>query len=138
MSLIKPHVLLSSCPNNSFEVNKSLVVTKLLSGRYPSDYLCRKWCKTNPDGYCLLCPGKDVIGDISHLLVTCDALSNKREIVLTMWNNYTIDNRHLNNLVSNLFRSTCTEIVQFLLDPTTVPSVICNKMFKISYILNLT
>ena len=36
-SLLHPHPLWTTCRNNSFEVNKSIVVARLMSGRYFSD-----------------------------------------------------------------------------------------------------
>ena len=37
LSLLHPHPLWTTCRNNSFEVNKSIVVARLMSGRYFSD-----------------------------------------------------------------------------------------------------
>ena len=70
MSLLHPHPLWTSSNSNPFEVNKSVIVARLLSGRYPTDWLCRKWSKTNTSGSCVLCPELDTPGDIPHMLIS--------------------------------------------------------------------
>ena len=40
---------------NSHEVEKSMTICTMLSGRYATDYHSRHWSKTNPQGFCQLC-----------------------------------------------------------------------------------
>ena len=124
MSLTQPHPLWTTSHNNSFEINKSLVVSKLLSGRYRSDWLCRHWSKSNPSGFCLLCPGKMIPGTVEHMLVACEGLAHKREDITMYWKQQTEDNEHLQALTTTKLCSEVDEQVQFLLDPSVVPSVI--------------
>lgn len=69
MSLQAPHPLWTTSKQNPFEINKSLVVAKMLSGQYRSDWHCRHWSKINKDGFCPLCPGSSIPGTLEHMLV---------------------------------------------------------------------
>ena len=141
MSLVKPHPLWTTAQNNQFEINKSLVVAKLLSGRYRSDWLCRHWSKTNPSGHCLLCPGENIPGTVEHMLVSCPGLDDKRDDLILYWSQHTEDNPHLQHLTSSMLSSDEDTLVQFLLDPSAVPSVIngCQqKLYSLSDVFKLT
>ena len=141
MSLLKPHPLWTTCKSNPFEVNKSVVVARLLSGRYRSDWHCRHWSLTNKEGHCLLCPGENLPGDIEHLLVNCKALEDKRQLLYNFWTQHSEENLGLRNLINSMRASSTTMFVQFLLDPSVVPQVIsgCQKeAFKIDEVFHLT
>ena len=69
--------------NNSFESAKSLVVGKMISGRYKSDYLCRHWTPSNRDGVCLADTCREVKGDLAHMLFECPVLQNHRARLFT-------------------------------------------------------
>jgi hypothetical protein len=141
MSLLKPHPLWTTSQNNPFEINKSLVVAKLLSGRYRSDWLCRHWSKMNSSGHCALCPGKELPGTVEHMLVACHALSDKRDDLLLYWNQQNEENHHLQHLTSTMLGSKVDELVQFLLDPSVVPMVILGcqqQLYTLADVFNLT
>ena len=141
MSLQLPHPIWTTCKNNSFEVNKAVAVVRLLSGRYMTDWLCRKWSKENPSGHCILCPGKNLPGDINHFLLSCQALSEKRNLLLRHIEAKTEHNQHLSTLVTNMMNSSADDCVQFLLDPSVVPAVITgvqNKLFTLDMPFALT
>ena len=74
LSLKQPSMLWLAAGSNSFECTKSLIVGKMVSGRYRSDYLCRHWTPTNKKGFCLADTCYKVIGDLVHLLGICPAL----------------------------------------------------------------
>ena len=115
MSLVNPHPLWTTSGNNPFEVNKSVVVARLLSGRYRCDWLARHWSKTNPLGYCLLCPGDDVNGTIEHMMISCPALELKRSELLQYWWTQTDDNIPLQLLLMKFAKSLGSEFVQFVI-----------------------
>ena len=126
---------------NPFEINKSLVVARLLSGRYRTDWLSRHWSKDNKLGHCLLCPGKNLPGTVEHLLSTCEGLSDKRQDLLLFWNQQTQENEHLGLLISNMLSSPAFNFIQFVLDPSAVPQVIegCQqKLFALDEVFALT
>ena len=141
MSLLKPHPLWTTCKSNPFEVNKSVVVARLLSGRYRSDWHCRHWSLTNKEGHCLLCPGENLPGDIEHLLVNCRALEDKRQLLYKFWTQHSAENLSLRNLLNSMRASSITTFVQFLLDPSVVPQVISGcqmESFTIDEVFHLT
>ena len=141
MSLLSRHPLWKSADSNPFEINKSVVVARLLSGRYRTDYLSRHWSRNNKSGYCLLCPGKDLLGTIEHMLVSCEALDSKRKELENYWIQKTTENAHLQHLTSSALSSSVTDLVQFLLDPSVIPTVIigCQQnQFTIDEVLGLT
>ena len=49
-SLVSPHPMWTCAGGSSYESNKSLVVAKMISGRYRTEMLCRFW-STNKNGY---------------------------------------------------------------------------------------
>ena len=77
MSLLRPHPLWTTCQSNSFEVNKSIAVARLLSGQYRSDWHCRHWSRTNKEGFCLLCPDKNIPGNIETSSLTARHLTTR-------------------------------------------------------------
>ena len=85
MSVLRPHPLWTTSNASSCEVNKSVVVARLLGGRYNSDWHARHWTPTNKEGFCLLCPGLDTPGTVEHLLVTCQSLNSKGIALFNFW-----------------------------------------------------
>ena len=141
MSLTTPHPLWTTSGSNPFEINKSIIVARLLSGRYRSDYLTRHWSKTNKDGSCVLCPGMGFSGTIEHMLVDCDALTDKRNDLLLFWQQQTEENPHLQKLVSAMQSSSSRDFVQFVLDPSVVLAVLdgCQlEHYTLSDVFSLT
>ena len=76
-----PHPLWTTAGSNSFECHKSTLVAKMISGRFPSDYLSRHWTN-NKSGYCQLPSCHEKKGDLEHLLITCQGLATIRS---RMW-----------------------------------------------------
>ena len=141
MSLLRPHPLWTTCKANSFEVNKSVAVARLLSGRYNSDWHSRHWSPANEEGFCLLCPGKNIPGTIEHLLVTCEALNPKRSALFNFWDQKSEDSLPLQELLLTIRRSSPKEFAQFVLDPSVVHHVISGcqkKLFQLEEIFHLT
>ena len=124
MSLSLPHPLWTTCSSNPFEVNKARVQAALLSGRYKTDYLSRHWNFSNPNGFCMLCPGKFLFGTLQHFLVHCDALSETRSRMIDLWSAYAEENVHIHHLLKQLLTSPSELLLQFLLDPSVVPEVV--------------
>ena len=124
LSLSKPHPLWETCSTNPWETNKAITVARLLCGQYASDWHARHWTKDNPEGFCRLCPGRDIKGTVEHLLTSCVALAEKRDQMTKYWNLQSEDNPNLQRLLSSVFASTERELVQFLLDPSVTPAVV--------------
>ena len=84
----------------------------------------------NKDGFCLLCPLKNIPGDIEHLLVNCEALSSKRDHLFQFFDKQSQDSPFLSSLVKTMRESKTEDFVQFLLDPSVVPLVISDVQKK--------
>ena len=141
MSISIPHPLWTSCSSNSFEVNKAIIQASFLSGRYKTDYLARHWNHSNPAGYCLLCPDKFIPGTLQHLLLECEAFDDKRQSLCKFWIQQSDDNPHLLQLLQDILQSPPRIIIQFLLDPSTLPQVISMSQagsINIDFIFYLT
>ena len=91
LSLHQPSLLWLSAGSNSFECAKSLVVGKMVSGRYRSDYLCRHWTPSNRSGFCLADTCHGVEGDLVHMLVICPALQSTRNRLVSFWKEKTLN-----------------------------------------------
>ena len=81
-------------------------------------------------------------GDVSHYLLVCPALGDKRENIINMWFRKCHNNIHLTKLLEELLSNKLgTELFQFLLDPATVPRVIreCQeKLYTIEEVFYLS
>ena len=131
----------STCQSNPFEVNKAVVVARLMSGRYPSDWHCRHWSPDNKKGSCLLCPDENLPGTIEHLLVSCISLADKREQLIKYMLDQSEDSPQLLSLLNQMFGAPVEELVQFLLDPSVVPLVVqgCQQEhFSLKQVFRLT
>ena len=120
MSLSLPHPLWTSCSSNPFEVNKARVQAALLSVRYKTDYLSRHWNFSNPNGFCILCPGKFLFGTVQHFLVHCEALSETRSRIIDLWSASAEDNVNIHHLLMQLLKSPSELLCQFLLEQVVI------------------
>ena len=122
-SLKSPHQIWSSAGSNPFENSKSLIVAKMISGRYRSDQLCRFW-SANRTGFCQAPTCQDVVGDLEHLLIHCPALEPIRAKMRDFWRSKSSHCPSLHFLIESVFISTPKTQVQFILDPCVFPEVI--------------
>ena len=141
MTLQTPHPLWTTSKDNPFEINKSLVVAKMLSGQYRSDWHSRHWSKLNKDGFCPLCPESSTPGTLEHMLVACPALDEKRMLIFNFWSQQSQYNHHLQNLLQDMLSANMNVLVQFLLDPSVEAKVISGcqqKNFTLEEVFTLT
>ena len=123
MSLTSPHPIWLNA-GSPFEVSKSVVQARMLSGRYRTDRLARHWTPDNPDGYCRLPGCHNEEGNLEHILLHCPALSPSRQNVVKLWSDFMVSRP---TLLPILRKYTCESdklFLQFLLDPSCVPLVI--------------
>ena len=121
MSLTTPHPLLSTCGSNSFEVSKSVIVSRIMSGRYRSDKLLKHFDK-NHTGQCSLCTW-ECEGSIEHLLVSCPALMQCRQQQFRMLEQENFSEKAKSIILSALNKSV-PHFIQLLLDCSALPEVI--------------
>ena len=141
MSLNRPHKIWS-LPESTYEVQKSVVVATMLSGRYMTDHHTRHWSKLNPNGYCQLCQAmmhsQDTtvisnlppLGTLEHQLLECPSLETTRVRCKTYWKDYCDDKPEVKNLsmVAGMIAGHAIDsksCIQFLLDPSSCPDLIC-------------
>ena len=123
MSLSRPHPIYQTCGNNSYELCKSIVQCRMLSGRYYTDKLVRHFNNGQGDGNCSLCD-ENVPGSIEHLLIFCPSLNETRlKLLANLENiNYSETSKFLILLAMN--SPSIEDTVQFLLDCSNNPAVI--------------
>ena len=125
MSLSSP--LWLSCGGNPYEVQKAVVQSRMLSGRYRDDHLTRHF--TGKSGECSLCLllHPDVAapeGDLFHILLLCPALETRRSYLLEYWATISSGNEVCCNL-TQLYQTKPDKFkMQFLLDCAALPQVI--------------
>ena len=123
MSLTTPHPIWTTA-NSPYEISKAVVSSRMLSGRYRTDYLSRHWSNRNPSGNCTL-PGCDEqVGNLEHLLLHCPALADVRSGVVNLWANSMISKPFLLPIVAYHTTLNPDLHLQFLLDPSSLPVVI--------------
>ena len=111
--------------HSPFELRKALTSARMLSGRYPTDYLARHWSKKNPSGLCQLpgCDG-DQAGTLQHLLLHCPALSDVRSRAIHHWASFLVSHEYLFPIITHHTLGPPDVHLQFLLDPSCLPTVI--------------
>ena len=138
MSLSSPHPLWLSAGTSPYEVIKATVQATMLSGRFRTEKLCRHWSR-NKLGLCLAqtCTMRNAIEDLEHILVKCESMERKRQNLLQFTHNYGIQQTQI---IQNILYQYCNpkhpKFVQFLLDCSSIPSIICAVQEFGSQILN--
>ena len=126
MSLVNPHPLWTTASYNPYETSKAIVQARMLSGRYRTESLCRFW-SSNPEGVCLLplCRTSCSTEDLTHILITCQSLSESRMKLYRMFADFACRNPPIFEIVNNFLTSQNTTYqTQFLLDCSILPEVI--------------
>ena len=122
MSLNRPHPMWSTA-SNSYQINKCIVVSRMLSGRFRCGSLLRHFTPSC-SGLCELC-GLE-LEDLAHILIPkCPHLQERRDLLISYARDrlsssvpaLAIFNSYLQNPESENF-------VQFILDPSVTPEII--------------
>ena len=138
-NLTKPHPIITTPQSNPYEVNKSVIQLRMISGRYPDDWLQRHWSENNKSGQCCLC--FEARGDIEHYLTACIALKDKRETLFSWWLSSSQSSPSLFNLIQVKIHSDSETFVKFVLDASSDPDVILliqQSLVSIEEIFQLT
>ena len=124
MSLSSPHPLWTTAGSNPFEISKAVIQARMLSGRYPSDYLARHWTK-NRNGHCLLplCSGREKLGTLEHILLHCPSLEPCRQKVLSLSRILSSEDQITKTILEVIFENPGNFLMQFLLDCSALPNV---------------
>ena len=124
MSLSSPHPLWTTAGSNPFEISKAVIQARMLSGRYPSDYLARHWTK-NKSGHCLLplCSGCETPGTLEHILLYCPSLAQCRQKVLKLSSILSSEDQMTKTILQTIFEDPGNLLMQFLLDCSALPHI---------------
>ena len=126
MSLTRCHPVFLTCDSSPWEAGKATIQARLLSGRYRLEALTSHWTPGNRSGLCSLpeCWGTDEShkGNLEAFLLSCPSLSVVRTELRESFLKFYRDNPDLENMVTECMRHSP---VQFLLDCSTMPAVIC-------------
>ena len=114
-NLTKPHPIITTPAGNPYEVNKCVIQLRMLSGRYPDDWLTRHWSE-NKSGDCVLC--LDTMGDLGHFLSSCKTLEGLRLSLFQWWLSFDPLNVPLTELLDSRIKSDRFSFVRFVLDPS--------------------
>ena len=121
--LSQPHPMWKAAGSNPHEVNKTVVLSRMISGRYRTEKLSRFWTD-NRLGYCLASTCHQVVGDLPHLLLHCPSLQPLRASLYRMWLTKAAPYEQLYNLTLQVLLSTDEVKMRFILDPLSFPTVI--------------
>ena len=125
MSLRHPSPIWTSCGNNQYEVKKATVQARMFSGRYRTCWM-RRHFGVGETGVCRVpgCSGSTP-GTLMHLATgQCPGLTTAVRAATLHWSNFILKNPILNPLVQVLSQEEPAKFLEFLLDPSTQPSVI--------------
>ena len=124
MSLNKPHPMYA-CAVTTYQVNKIVTVSRLLSGRFRTGSLLRHFYPDKISGICELCSQE--LEDIPHIILPkCPKLKLKAQQLLN-FAQYTLATcAPAAELFDNIFMQGEDDHlkVQFMLDPSVIPQVI--------------
>ena len=109
--------------SNSFECTKSLVLAKMISGRYRTQKLSRFWTG-NKNGYCLASTCHETVEDLEHVLAICPALEPVRSRLWTLFVAKTEEIPNLQSLIYSILGATSQTKAQFILDPMMFPDIL--------------
>ena len=123
--LSSPHPLWVAAGSSPYEIQKSTVLCRMVSGRYLTENMSRFWTE-NKDGLCLIpaCYTQKSVGDLQHLLLHCPALQTVRENLHQMWLARVSVIPPLFTFVTKMLVSPPHVRLQFILDPTSMPEII--------------
>ena len=125
MSLTSPHPLWTSSGSSPANIAMATVQSLMLSGRFPTERLCRHW-SVNKSGFCLLSSTHpEAVEDIPHILQDCDALQETRNYLLNFTKKY-CENvpQPLSDLIMSLSDPSSPTFCQFLINCSSLPSII--------------
>ena len=135
MSLSKPHPMLSWA-STSYQVNKCVVVSRMISGRFRCGSLLRHFFK-DVSGLCDLC-GEEV-EDLPHILLPrCPCLLEHAQQLLKFAFDALSSSEQATTIFTNIIYSEDDQKkVQLFLDPSVIPEIIFENQMKNNDILHL-
>ena len=137
-SVLTSHSIWKYAGGSPYEVNKSIVAAKMLSGRYRTEALSRHWFGNNSGGFCIMSTCNNVFGDLEHLLLICPAFKELRTRLLTYWKQKIC---HLKPVLDHFLRlcnGSTNNFVAFLLNPSANSDLLCLTQTYGSFVIEQT
>ena len=122
-SVARPHPLWEAAGSSPHEINKTIILARMMSGRYYTEKLCRFWTD-NRQGYCLSATCHEVVGDLEHLLLHCPALEATRRNLHQMWLVRSQVLPPLHEVVRCVLAAPVSVRMAFILDCVAMPPII--------------
>ena len=123
-SLLAPHPLWSTCGSSPAKIAMATVQAQMLSGRFRTEELCSNWSQ-NKSGVCLLSSEcSSTVENLQHILSECSALQPTRDKLYKFSEDYSKKFPVITELVRSLCKQSSPSFSQFLLDCSSLPSVI--------------
>ena len=116
-SIGRPSMLWVYSKHHPFESAKAIVVAKMLSGRYRTDWFKRHW-SDNKDGYCLAPTCKMIPGDLAHMFVSCPSIQSVKKNMKQIWLQKTSSCPPLALFLDRMWTVLPETFLQFILDPS--------------------
>ena len=113
----RPSLLWVYSMHHPFESAKAIVVAKMLSGRYRTDWFKRHWTD-NKEGFCLAPTCKEIPGDMTHMFVSCPSLRPVQKKIQIIWLQKTLSCPPLNLFLNWMWTELPEKFLQFILDPS--------------------
>ena len=125
MSLSQPHPMWSWA-TTSYQVNKCVLVSRMLSGRFRCGSLLRHFYQ-HVSGTCELC--EEEVEDLPHILLPKCPLLKDRAVILNRFAKETLSvSEKATQLFTEIFDGEDDNLkIQLLLDPSVLPKVIAAK-----------
>ena len=120
----RPSLIWLFSKHHPFETAKAIVVAKMISGRYRTDWFERHW-SNNKNGFCLAitCTNTNTPGDLTHMFVVCPAISQIKLKMKQVWIQKTKTCPPLACFLASIWDAPPETFVQFLLEPSIFPEV---------------
>jgi hypothetical protein len=123
-SLLAPHPLWSTCGSSPAKIAMATVQAQMISGRFRTEELCSNWSK-NKLGVCLLSKEcSSTVENLQHILSLCTALQPTRDKMMKFTEDYSKKFPIVKDIVLSLCDQSSPLFSQFLLDCSSLPSVI--------------
>ena len=126
LSLTSPHPIFTSLDGNPYQAKAAKIQALFLSGRYPTERLCRFW-SDNKGGFCLLdsCRNLCIVEDLEHIILQCSGLNETRRRLIHFTTDFVAAHPFLSEIIQAYLYSSIRKVVmQFLLDCSVLPMVI--------------
>ena len=122
-SLSKPHYIWTSSVRNPYECSKSIVLARMISGRFRTFALMSHW-SSSQNGECKAASCSGILSNLEHILVSCPTFTDTRNKLYEMMLRETEQFPRLHETIQQILASNDeTVVTQFILEPLAFSEV---------------